>query len=416
MKFGSKIYWSWLLVSLFFLYQYILRLAPGVMCEPIRNAFGMSAQEFSLLGAYYQYAYAFMQIPIGILLDRMGVRKIILAAIVLCLLGTLLMTHAQTILVAQLSRILVGIGSASAFMGAFKIIVDEVPKGKQGFLMGTTITLGTIGAFAGAKLLVWLMEMFGWRGGLDLVNSLGVVLFIGCFFCIHKGHAPSHAIEPNGHFWKSLFTVLKKRNVWLYAFLAMGMYGPVSALSDLWGTSFLMTKFHLPIAEAAWFATLIYLGMACGGLVIPWFSEKYNIINSSIRWYSLLLTVLFSALIYFNLTAGFVVMACLLGLGIFSGAEIICFAGVARGTTSQDSGVTLGVVNSLDMLGGAVIQQGIGSLLDKFWTGGASAAGVKIYTLTNYQWALTLLVIIPFFCWILSFLLPKDTAFKTIHQ
>jgi MFS family permease len=411
MLFKSRIYWSWLLVSLFFLYQYILRLAPGVMCDPIRDTFGMTASDFSLLGAYYLYAYAIMQIPLGILLDRMGVRKIVLVAILLCLLGTLMMTHAQTIFWAQMSRILVGIGSAAAFMSAFKIAADGFPKGKQGFFMGMTVTMGTVGAFLGTKLLVWTMNEFGWRLGLDFVNCMGVVVWAGCFVCIPKGVVAltKPVVEDTG-FWPPIIAVLKKWQVWLYAFLAMGMYGPVSTLANLWGTSFLMTKFTWDISKSAQLTALMHLGIAAGCFLIPWLTSKYNCITRGIRWSGFSLTLLFVVLIYVGGLSELTVILCLIGLGAFAGAEVICFSGVTRGTTSQNSGVTIGVVNSMDMFGGALLQQGVGSILEFCWKDGFNAAGTKIYALEHYQWALSSLIAITALSWVLSFLLPRDAV------
>ena len=72
---SKDIYISWFILASFYLYQYILRSSPGVLIEEIRHEFGMNADNFALMGSMYYYGYSLMQVPLGILVDRVGVRK-----------------------------------------------------------------------------------------------------------------------------------------------------------------------------------------------------------------------------------------------------------------------------------------------------------------------------------------------------
>ena len=84
-----------------------------------------------------------------------------ITSILLCIIGTLLLAYAENVVWLQLSRILVGIGSACAFMCSLKIVVDCLPVGKRGFLMGATLTLGTLGALIAGKPLALLTDLVG---------------------------------------------------------------------------------------------------------------------------------------------------------------------------------------------------------------------------------------------------------------
>ncbi len=90
-------------------------------------------------------------------------------------------------------------------------------------------------------------------------------------------------------------------------------------------------------------------------------------------------------------------------IGICCGAEMICFTGALLHTQASNSGVTIGVVNTLNMLGGAVLQQFIGFCLDKRWAGTVDAFGVRVYSVDDYTYALTLLLGIIGVCALLSF-------------
>ena len=80
----ARIYYlAWIAISLFYFYQYILRVSPGVMVVELRQTFKLTAEEFSSLGAIYLYAYSLLQIPLGFILDRMGIRRVIILSILI---------------------------------------------------------------------------------------------------------------------------------------------------------------------------------------------------------------------------------------------------------------------------------------------------------------------------------------------
>src|SRR3990167_9745219 len=81
-------YFIFLLSTAFYLYEFILQVAPGVMAAPMMQTFGVSATGFGMISAFYFYAYAPMQLPAGLLFDRYGPRKLMTLAIILCAFGS----------------------------------------------------------------------------------------------------------------------------------------------------------------------------------------------------------------------------------------------------------------------------------------------------------------------------------------
>src|SRR3989338_9223438 len=100
-------YLAWAVAALFFCYQYVLRVLPGYIEPNLRSDFHLTAHEFGTIGSFTIYAYALMQIPMGILVDRLGVKKVITGSVVLCLLGAFAMAFAQDLFSLQMSRILI---------------------------------------------------------------------------------------------------------------------------------------------------------------------------------------------------------------------------------------------------------------------------------------------------------------------
>lgn len=408
-------YLAWLAVALFYFYQYILRVAPGIMVGELRQAFQLTAEQFSTLGAYYLYAYALCQIPLGILVDRIGVRRMVLGSLVLCIGGTILLAMSNNLAMAQLSRIFVGIGSAASFMCALKMVVDQFPAGKRGFLMGATLTLGTVGALFAGKPLVMMIDYMAWRETLLVTAGLGILFLLVVFIYVPNPAFISDKSLPRPpiHLRQigiSVWDVLKNRSIMLYAVLAVAVYTPLSVVADLWGTAFLMQKYQLPRSEAAELTMLMYFGLAMGCLFLPWLSEKYHVLNRNIRLATIGVFILFAVILYGPSVSPSILGVLLVALGVLCGAEMLCFTGASQYATAYNAGTILGVVNTLNMFGGGVLQHAIGAIMDLLWQGEWYSEGVRHYTTQNYTEALSILLVIVGICMLLSFRLPRDTA------
>lgn len=405
---NTRAYLAWFSVALFFLYQYILRVAPGVIVDELRQSFSLTAKEFGLLGSYYLYSYSLLQIPLGLIIDKVGIRKTIICSVILCMIGTLIMALSTQFWTMIISRILMGAGSATAFMGALKIAADYLPKGKRGFLMGLTLSMGTFGALIAGKPLIFCLEYSNWQKTILATLFIGIIVLIFSFMFLPKSKKP-HGIIDKKTFNVStqVKEVLKNKTIMLYAILAIGVYTPLSALADLWGTSFLRQKFLLERSDAAQISMMMYVGLAIGSILLSWFCEKYKLINRGIQLCSILLLLSFGLLLYGPNFSSIYLILLLIVIGFLCGAEMMCFTGAASFTKPENSGITIGVVNTMNMLGGAILQYVIGFGLDWQWSG-KFEYNLRTYSTNEYIFSLSSLVIIISICCILSFKLKSQ--------
>ena len=181
---SKRSYIAWFTASLFYFYQYILRVCPGMMIDDIRNAFSIKAEEFATLGSIYLIFYSILQIPIGIILDKVGVKKVILYSLALCITGSFIASISNDFYLMQISRAMIGIGSASAFMVPIKIIADNFFSGSRGALMGATLTIGTIGALFASQFVSILLNHYEWRVIWSILAAIGLPLLLLIFFSI----------------------------------------------------------------------------------------------------------------------------------------------------------------------------------------------------------------------------------------
>src|SRR5436189_2947094 len=84
----ASAYVVFLLSATFYLYEFVLQVAPSVMADSMMKTFNVGAAGFGIVSAFYFYAYAPMQLPAGLLFDRYGPRKLMTFALVLCALGS----------------------------------------------------------------------------------------------------------------------------------------------------------------------------------------------------------------------------------------------------------------------------------------------------------------------------------------
>src|SRR5215510_7446076 len=88
---------GWLTAALFFFYAWVLRVAPSVMVEELMRDFAVGAAVLGNLSAAYFYGYAGMQIPVGLLLDRFGPRRLMTGAALICAFGCVLFAASHTL-------------------------------------------------------------------------------------------------------------------------------------------------------------------------------------------------------------------------------------------------------------------------------------------------------------------------------
>lgn len=405
---------AWLGAALFFLYQYILRVAPGLVEPELRGAFVMTANDFATLGSYFMIIYAIAQIPCGILVDRIGVKKVILVSLVMCLVGNGLLIIGHTLWEAQLSRILMGLGSACAYVSCLKVASDNFPGSLRGLFMGAALTIGLFGPLLSEAPLVKLIEVTGWKYAFTVLSVSGVVLWFLLLLGMPRNEGDKNVTLNWQEIKAGIFQVFHNRPIFAYAIMTTCFYAPLSVIADLWGVSFLMTHFNLVRVEAANVTMQIYVGAAVSSLLVPWLCEKYKSYNLAIviSWLGILLGLV--ALLYGGNLPVFLLITVLVFIGIVTSSEILCFGAASHYTNPQTSGTTLGVINTFSVVGSAIMMQLVGYLLDFNWKGQVDSNNLRIYASEDYIFALTSLVIFVVLCGLFAYILFRSG--ERLHQ
>jgi len=180
----SKAFMLYLLVSLFLFFEMGVQVSPSVMANQLMSAFQIGTFGLGLMSGFYFYTYTVMQIPSGILLDKYNPRLIITIAILTCVLGMLLFAMADTIYIAILARLLMGLGSAFAFVSVLVVTADLFPASYFATLTGVTQSLAALGAMCGQLPISLMVEHLGWRQTLLFLSAIGLGLALIVWFVL----------------------------------------------------------------------------------------------------------------------------------------------------------------------------------------------------------------------------------------
>ena len=176
MKLKSLPYLMIGLALLFIIYDYVIQVAPSVMTQVIMTDFKITAKGFGILGSSFLFAYAFMQIPAGFLLDRFGARLMLTIAALVSGFGSLLFASAHGILMGSSARVLVGTGSAFSFLGGVYIAYRWLKPSHFAFTVGCLQLGSGFGAILGEAPLAKLLHSMSWRHSF--------IMLAGCAFLL----------------------------------------------------------------------------------------------------------------------------------------------------------------------------------------------------------------------------------------
>lgn len=377
----------------FYCYEFILRIIPGVLETELSSAMGnISATVFGEIAALYYTAYSPMQLPVGMLMDRFGPKRLLTFACFCCVLGSWMFTFTSSLFVVSCGRFLVGFGSSFAFVGVLSLALHWLPRRYFSLAVGLITTLGMLGPIYGQiKITEWSAKI-GWEPVLYTVTLIGLGLNVLIALFVKdapKGHT-SHKYSLS-EFFRDVLRVLMAKEVWLIGLLGAFLYTSLSVFGELWGKNYLVQAHHLTQEKAAKAISAVFLGWAIGAPIAGYFSDRTGK-RLSILVVGALLSLICISLILYWPSLSYVHLTGLLFLyGIFSSSEIIVFIMARECTSVQLSGTVFAATNMIVSLGGGVLQPLVGKLLDFFGEDGSLVPGQHVYTVSDYQAALSVL-------------------------
>ena len=379
---------GWLTGAVFFFYAWVLRVSPSVMVEELMRDFAVGAAVLGHLSAAYFYGYAGMQIPVGLLLDRFGPRRLLTLAALVCAGGCVLLATSSSLAVAGAGRFLIGASAAFSLVGSMAVAGQWFAPARFAILSGFAMAMGMVGGVFGQAPLRLAVEASDWRTTTAVLAAGGVALAVAAWATVRDRWRGSGGVAQA---LSGLRVVLADRQTWLVALAGLGTSAPLLAFASLWGVPFLEVACQLPRAQAATLTSIIFVGWAVGAPVLGWLSDRIGRREPPLTAGLLLETAAIALLVYVpGLPVALLAALCFL-VGFFGAAQVVCFALARENHAAALSGTAIGFVNAMVTGAGALFQPLVGVLLDLAWVG-ESAHSTPIYDTTAYHLALASLL------------------------
>lgn len=405
-NYGLKPLFMWGSATFLYCYQFFLRTSPNVMEDVLREEFLMDAQSFGLLASFYYIAYSVLQIPMGVMIDKFGLRRILTFSASMCSFGALIFGLADGHVLAKIGRLCMGVGSAGVFLSCLKLITLWFPKRKYGIFVGFTMMMGTFGAMGAGAPLAFMIDSLGWRMALLSMSGVGALWAILLWILIRDRKTPLgfKTEEKPLSLVEGLKKIATNSQIWLAAFYGTTMYTVLSAFSDLWGTAYLMNAYHVDKPLAATMSSSLFVGVAIGGPFFGYLSERFKSRKLPMLLSAVGSLIFFSLFLYTADLSFTLVFVLLFMVGFFVGGKLMNFAVGTDSVPYSLSGTATGFINACCMTSGVIFQPFIGTLMNYKWDG-TLLNGVPQYMVNNYTFALSVIPV----CMILAIIITLLT-------
>jgi MFS family permease len=355
---------AWLLVALYYFYQYALRSAPSVMMPQLTGAFGVNALGVSAIVGMFYYGYSPFSLVAGTSIDRFGAKRIIPIGAAVVGIGALLFGTGNVAL-ANIGRFLQGAGGAFALIGAVYLITKNFPASVAASFIGVTQMFGMAGGSAGQFLVGPII-----KGGLSwdrfwiYAGCLGLVIS-GVLLILLPKETPKPTTSGSGGFatlLHSLGRVFRNPQSILCGFISGLLFVPTTILGMTWGVRFLQEARGREFEAAVTLAATVPLGWMIGCPLLGFISDRLGRRKPVIFGGTIMLLAVVTWVLFGNpeILRGHAVGIL---MGIASGAAMLPYSVIKEANPPELGGTATGVVNFLNFTFSALLGPVFGSRL-----------------------------------------------------
>lgn len=355
----------WIFASVFYAYQYILRVMPNIMLNNIMQQFNIDAATFGQFSGVYYIGYSLMHLPVGIMLDRYGPKKVMSTCILLTVIGLMPMIFASYWIYPIVGRFLIGVGSSAAILGVFKIIRMTFSEKRFPRMLSFSVTIGLIGAIYGGGPVNYMCRVFGYKMVVQLFAVIGILLAVITYWIV-----PNVKTTPQGTVMSNVKKVLSNKKVILCCIFAGLMVGPLEGFADVWGTVFLKQVYDFEGVLAASLPSMIFIGMCFGAPVLNLIAEKVGSYLATIIGAGIIMAVSFATLLIWHLSSSVLILSFIV-VGVCCAYQILAIYKASTYVNEEIVGLTTAVANMIIMIFGYAFHSIIGGIVN-------AKGGVKI--------------------------------------
>lgn len=368
--------YRWLCFSLLcsaFVLAFFHRVAPTVMVDQMGADLNASSVALGSIAAMYFHIYAAMQIPAGIVADRLGPRLSVGLSCAIGGIGSIVFAWAPDVFTASVGRFIIGFGVSFAFVGALKATGVWFRPEQYAQVSGWIILVGNFGAILAGTPLAFALEFMSWRmafvgvGLFSLALALAILRWVrdkpqDAGFELPAHQQTSSPVEDQS-FKQGFHICIRIPGIWLSFVAGFALVGPFFGFAGIWAVPFMEHEIGLSSREAADCLTLSLLLLALSPAFIGWFSDHIRQRRGIIILSCLASTLVWLAFLMLD-GLGFWSACLLLTLGGIACCGMVVIYATARDLAPPSvEGFAVALVNTGLFTGAALLQILLGWLL-----------------------------------------------------
>ena len=358
--------------------SYLYRTVNAVIAPNLAADIGVDPSGLGLLTAAYFIAFASSQLPLGVLLDRFGPRRIEAALLLFAAAGAYIFSRSETLAGLAIGRAFIGFGVSACLMAAFKAFVIWFPAPQLSLVNGIQMTSGGLGALSATAPVEGLLGIMDWRSVFLLLSMATLVVALVVFFVVpdkQQTQAPDALREQLA----GVGEVFGSPVFWRIAPWATLSQAAYLSIQGLWSGPWLRDAAGLDRSAVAQVLLLVAVAMTTGYLILGIVANRLN----RAGWPPL--TVAAGGMLAFMLVQALIVGGWIsdprlvwILFGFCGTSGILCYADLSQRFPARLAGRVNTGLNLLVFIVAFTAQWGIGAVID-LWPSTATGYAVPGY-------------------------------------
>ncbi len=369
--------WAILVIAcLNFILSQFYRASVAVITPSLIADLNLDTNGLSLVSSAFFYAFAVMQIPVALYLDRIGPRITMTVLTLAGVGGVLVFARGESLTALVIGRVLLGAGMACNLMGTLKLITLWFGPSRFATLSALVISFGTLGSISATTPLVLIVDSMGWRTTFTSIAGFNLIIAI-VFLLVIRDHpaVPVNAnipteIHPRSQILKNgLWLLFTRRDYWIISLGTFCRYGIFAAIQALWAGPYLMKALEVAPIAAGNLLFLMSIGVVLGSPSWGYISDVL-LHSRKIPIRIGLIGMAVILIVLANLKPGVNILllsVLFFSFGFVTGSGQIMFAHIKEGMPIELAGTAMTGINFFTMVGVAFFLQVLGSIMQMLY-------------------------------------------------
>ena len=359
--------------------SYLYRSTNAVLAPYLSNDLNLNAEQLGLITSAYFLTFGLFQLPLGVLLDKYGARKVQSILFLIAAIGAILFSLGNDVWSLVTARGLIGLGVSGALMAAFKAFAVWFPKERLPLLIGLFMSAGGMGAIVASTPLEMALQITDWRGVYLFIGIVTIFVGVLIFFIVPEK-------QENNYNEKTLPVLKVLKHIYTsYAFWRIGPLSGIAggtglAILGLWAGPWLsdIGKFNKnEIANILFISTIMMtIGTTSLGIITDYL-RKFNISPVGVMGGALFVFIIPLTIITFGIMPKAIWPWVI--LSITSLAATLAYAGLSQHFPTSYAARASTAINLICFLMAFIAQYAIGFIMQLVEPGKQSGYSIKAY-------------------------------------